>query len=149
MSNYGKLEKSRIEKKESPVSEIKKKIESYKSSGLKGLSADDLIEIAQKMGNYLKELDLKTTQVRKFLDGVRRIDVMSEKGKNFNREMVILLRPKLAYAAGRDPQKIGPLMEILDPAITAGSKSYDDFKKLIALIEGIMAYHKYYGGKDS
>jgi CRISPR-associated protein Csm2 len=58
------------------------------------------------------------------------------------------MKPKLAYAVGRN-QDIKPLMDVLEPAITAGTKSYDDFKKLVALIEGIVAYHRYHDGKDS
>lgn len=135
--------------KASPVEAIKQKIKTYETKGLKELPAEELIKIADEMGRYLKELDLKTTQIRRFLDGVRRIDVNSDKGKNFNPDLVILLKPKLAYAAGRDSKKIKPLMDVLEPAITAGAKSYADFKKLIALIEGIVAYHKFYGGKDS
>jgi len=137
------------EQRESPVSVIRQKLEPYKSTGLKNLSADELVDIADKMGKYLKTLELKTTQVRRFLDGVRKIDVVSDKGKNFSKDLVILLKPKLAYAAGRDMEKIGPLMQVLEPAITAGSRTYEDFKRLIALIEGIMAYHKYYGGRDT
>jgi CRISPR-associated protein Csm2 len=133
----------------SPISEIRQKLEPYKSTGLKNLSADELVTIADQMGKYLESLDLKTTQVRKFLDGVRKIDAISEKGKKFNKDMVILLKPKLAYAAGRDRERIGPLMQVLEPAIMAGSRTYEDFRRLLALIEGIMAYHKYYGGKDS
>ncbi|MFN3740317.1 MAG: type III-A CRISPR-associated protein Csm2 [Thermodesulfovibrionales bacterium] len=131
------------------VEEIRRKIESYKTRGLKELSANDLVEIADKMGKYLKEKDLKTTQIRRFLDGVRRIDVQTDKGKNFNSDLVILLKPKLAYAAGRDMKKIKPLMDVLEPAITAGAKTYEDFKRLLALIEGIIAYHRFHGGKDS
>jgi CRISPR-associated protein Csm2 len=137
------------EQRENPVSVIRQKLENYKSTGLKNLSADELVNIADRMGKYLESLDLKTTQVRRFLDGVRKIDALSEKGKNFSKDLVILLKPKLAYAAGRDKEKIGPLMQVLEPAITAGSRTYEDFKRLIALIEGIMAYHKYYGGRDS
>jgi CRISPR-associated protein Csm2 len=39
-------------------------------------------------------------------------------------------------------------MKVLDPAIDRGAKSYESFKKLLALIEGIVAYHRYYGGGD-
>jgi CRISPR-associated protein Csm2 len=129
------------------VNEIKQKLEPLKSTGLKNLRADELVDLADKMGKYLKEQGLKTTQIRRFLDGIRKIDVQSNKGKAFNSELVILLRPKLAYAARE--QAVKPLMEVLDPAITAGAESYDSFKKLIAFIEGIVAYHRFYGGKDS
>jgi len=151
MPDYGQRREpsQRGEKKESPVSVIRQKLEPYKSTGLKNLSADELVNIADIMGEYLKSLDLKTTQVRRFLDGVRKIDAVSDKGKKFSKDLVILLKPKLAYAAGRDKDKIGPLMQVLEPAITAGSRTYEDFKRLLALIEGIMAYHKYYGGRDT
>lgn len=131
---------------QSPVADLKEKIKRYQK--LKDIPAEELISIAEKMGKYLKEMDLKTTQIRKFLDGVRKIDVQFNRGKDFNKDNVILLKPKLAYAAGRQ-HNVKPLMDILDPAITAGAESYESFKKLIALIEGIVAYHKFYGGKDS
>jgi CRISPR-associated protein Csm2 len=148
---YGQNQQGRDERTQtsSPVEEIKQKLQSFISTGLKNLSADEIVDIAKKMGGYLKEIDLKTTQIRRFLDGIRRIDVQSNKGKNFNSDMVILLKPKLAYAAGRDEKRVRPLMQILEPAITAGAKSYEDFKRLIALVEGIVAYHRFYGGKDS
>lgn len=148
---YGQTQHERQggEQRESPVAEIKQKLQPYESTGLKNLPADELVNIADKMGKFLESLDLKTTQVRRFLDGVRKIDALSDKGKKFNKDSVILLKPKLAYAAGRDKERIGPLMDVLEPAITAGAKTYEDFKRLVALIEGIMAYHKYYGGKDT
>jgi CRISPR-associated protein Csm2 len=133
----------------SPAPEIRKKLESQITTGLKSLSADELVDIAKIMGKYLKDIGLKTTQIRKFLDSIRKIESQSDKGRKFNPDSVILLKPKLAYAAGRDRDNtIKPLMEILEPAISAGAKGYDDFKRLVALIEGIVAYHKYYGGQD-
>jgi len=134
------------ERQQSPIAEMKEKLKKYQK--LKEIPADELISIADKIGKHLKDNDLKTTQIRKFLDGVRKIDAQFDRGKSFNKDNVILLKPKLAYAAGRQ-QSVKPLMEILDPAISAGAESYESFKKLIALIEGIVAYHKFYGGKDS
>ncbi|MDI1471301.1 MAG: type III-A CRISPR-associated protein Csm2 [Thermodesulfovibrio sp.] len=124
-------------------------IESIKTcDDLSKLSASELVSIAEKVGKHLKDIGLKTTQIRRFLDGVRKIDNQFKTDKNkFNGELVILLKPKLAYAAGRE-EKVKPLMKVLDPAIDKGAKSYESFKKLIALIEGIVAYHKYYGGGD-
>ena len=59
---------------------------------------------------------------------------------------IILLRPKLAYAAGRE-EKIKPLMNVLDPAISPGP-SLRRISKLLRLIEGIIAYHRYHGGSN-
>ncbi len=146
--NFGAENRGERTQEDSPVQAIKQKLDEYKTKGLKELPADDLVKIADVMGKYLKELDLKTTQIRRFLDGVRRIDVQSNKGRSFNPDLVVLLKPKLAYAAGRDMRRIKPLMDILEPAITAGAKSYEDFKRLLALIEGIIAYHRFHGGKE-
>jgi len=112
------------------------------------MSAEELVWIADKVGLYLKNQGLKTTQIRRFLDAVRRIDNQFKSSKEkFNGESVILLKPRLAYAAGRE-SKVKPLMKVLAPAIDRGAKSYESFKKLLALIEGIVAYHKFYGGGD-
>lgn len=138
----------RDEATQSPVADIKRKLDNFVAGGLSKLPAEELVLIAKKMGEHLKDKGLKTTQIRRFLDGVRKIDSMSDRGRNFNPDLVILLKPKLAYAAGRDRDRIGPLMDVLEPAITASAKGYEDFKKLLALIEGIIAYHKYFGGQD-
>lgn len=128
------------------LQEINNSINKIKSSDeLSKLSADELVSIAEKVGKHLRDIGLKTTQIRRFLDGVRKIDNQFKADKSkFKGELVILLKPKLAYAARED--KVKPLMKVLDPAIDRGAKSYESFKKLIALIEGILAYYKYYGG---
>lgn len=129
---------------ESPVQELKNKISKY--SDLKDMPAEELIKIAENLGNHLQNKNLKTTQIRRFLDGIRKIDMQIKKSKSFNKDLILLLRPKLAYSAGRN-ESVKPLMEVLDPAIIA-TKSPEGFKKLVALIESIFAYHKYYGGRD-
>lgn len=148
MPDYREQSRRQGGSQESLVGDIQQKLRSFMAIGLSQLPADELVSIADKMGKHLKDEGLKTTQVRRFLDGVRKIDVQFDKGKKFNKDLVILLKPKLAYAAGRN-QEIKPLMQVLEPAITAGSKTYMDFKRLLALIEGVIAYHRFYGGKDS
>lgn len=129
--------------------EIRKiKTEFQQVNNLEEISAETIVKNADKVGKILKDIGLKTTQIRKFLDGVRRLDHTFEKGKNFNKNSVVLLRPKLAYAAGRNKHTVGPLFDVLDPVIKAGSYSYKSFKNLLAFIEGIVAYHKFYGGQD-
>jgi CRISPR-associated protein Csm2 len=127
---------------------------------LGNVTAERLIEIADEVGKYLcvgeylnrgkyiDKVNLKMNQIRRFLDGVRRIE-SDLKGKEFEdvKDSIILLRPKLAYAAGRE-EKVKPLMNVLDPAIKSGYCSINNFKKLMRLIESIIAYHTYYGGKN-
>ncbi len=119
-------------------------------------NADRIIEIAEEVGRFLgrrtKEnpegIDLKVNQIRRFLDAARRIQ-SDIKAKSFEevKDSIVLLRPKLAYAAGRD-NKVRHLMNVLDPAIKSGATSKDNFDKLLRLIEGIIAYHRFYGGTN-
>lgn len=108
---------------------------------------DRLVEIAETTGKQLCETRLKMNQIRRFLDGVRRIESELKSKADFRQvqDSIILLRPKLAYAAGKEP-KVKPLMEVLDPAIKSGAKSRENFEKLLRLIEGIVAYHRFHGG---
>ena len=64
------------------------------------------------------------------------------------RRDLILLKPKLAYSAGRQ-RAVKPFYELLSKAIDATKDSTDKVKSLnnfIALVETIVAYHKYNGG---
>jgi CRISPR-associated protein Csm2 len=127
-----------------------------KLKNLETVSAETIVETADAVGKYLgrktdsnpEAIDLKVNQIRRFLDAVRKIE-NDIKAKSFDqvKDAIVLLRPKLAYAAGREP-KVKPLMNVLDPAICSGAKSEENFQKLLKLIEGIIAYHRYYGGSN-
>ena len=123
---------------------------------LSSVNAEKLIDVAEKVGKFLarrskenqEAIDLKINQIRRFLDAARRIE--SEiKAKSFAevKDSIVLLRPKLAYAAGRE-RKVRPLMNVLDPAIQSGTQSKENFEKLLRLIEGIIAYHRFHGGTN-
>ncbi|OAG26712.1 type III-A CRISPR-associated protein Csm2 [Thermodesulfatator autotrophicus] len=120
---------------------FKGELKQYKSKGLKEIPSEKVVEIGECLGKVLKEKNVKTTQIRKFLDAVRKIQI------KFDKDNVIMLKPKLAYTVGRH-RNLKPLMQILDPAIDAGAKDRESFKKLVHLIEAIVAYHRFYGGGD-
>jgi CRISPR-associated protein Csm2 len=108
-------------------------------------------------------IDLKTNQIRKVLTAVNsltgRIDVY--KAKNGQTDVlpddlaaeVKYLKVKLVYQAGRDSsrdnqvktfvEKSG-LLQRIDSIGTSISK-YEDFARYL---EALVAYHKFYGGKD-
>lgn len=124
---------------------------------LSRVSMERLVIISQRVGEFLatgkdKEtneqthLKLKTAQIRRFLDAARRIDA-DLKSKPFDdvKDSIVLLRPKLAYAAGRE-KMVHPLMNVLDPAIQSATFEKSHFEKLLRLVESIIAYHKYKGG---
>ncbi len=110
------------------------------------LGAEKIVEIAEQVGKRLKEIDLKINQIRRFLDEARQIEGEVKRGV-FPADRVVLLRPKLAYAAGRE-RKVKDLMTVLDPALRSASISQENFEKFLRLIEAIVAYHRYYGGTN-
>ncbi|MUH00034.1 type III-A CRISPR-associated protein Csm2 [Scytonema sp. UIC 10036] len=58
---------------------------------------------------------------------------------------VVLLKPKLAYAAARQ-RSARPLNDVMSAAIDK-VYSKEDFERLVQLLESIIAYHKAEGGK--
>ncbi len=128
------------------VDEIVKTIDGLKD-GLKNYPIRDLVKHASDFGPYLKQQKLETNQVRKFLDAVNRLKAdLAEKGDFSKIETeVVLLKPKLAYAAARQ-KAAKPLGDVISAAIDKVHTN-EDFERLVQFIESIIAYHKAEGGK--
>lgn len=128
------------------VNDIKKTIDALKD-GLKTYPIRQLVKQAEEFGPYLKQQRLETNQVRKFLDAVNRLKAELAETGDFSRieTEVVLLKPKLAYAAARQ-KAAKPLSEIISVAIDK-VYSKEDFERLVQFIESIIAYHKAEGGK--
>ncbi|HLP89886.1 MAG TPA: type III-A CRISPR-associated protein Csm2 [Nostocaceae cyanobacterium] len=128
------------------VEEIIKTIHNL-TADLKSYNIRDLVRHAERFGSYLKQQRLETNQVRKFLDAVNRLkSELAETGEFATIETeVVLLKPKLAYAAARQ-KAAKPLGEVMSAAIDK-VHSKEDFERLVQLIESIIAYHKAEGGK--
>ncbi|MEP6519623.1 type III-A CRISPR-associated protein Csm2 [Microcoleus vaginatus] len=114
---------------------------------LKTYPIRDLVKHAEDFGPYLKQQRLETNQVRKFLDAVNQMKVTLAQTNDFSKiEIeVVLLKPKLAYAAARQ-KAAKPMSEVMSAAIDK-VRSTEDFERLVQLIESIIAYHKAEGGK--
>ncbi|MBD2628671.1 type III-A CRISPR-associated protein Csm2 [Trichormus variabilis] len=128
------------------VDEIRKTIDGLKG-GLQKYPIRDLVNDAAKFGPYLKQQRLETNQIRKFLDAINRLKAdLTEKGEFSAIETeVVLLKPKLAYAAARQ-RAAKPLGDVMSSAIDQ-VHSTEDFERLVQFIESIIAYHKAEGGK--
>ncbi len=118
---------------------------------LKDYPIRDLVKHAQAFGPELKNQRLETNQIRKFLDAINRLKVKLAQDKDDKQifseieSEIVLLKPKLAYAAAR--QKVAkPLSDVMSAAIDH-VHNVEDFKRLVQLIESIIAYHKAEGGK--
>ncbi|KAB2908132.1 MAG: type III-A CRISPR-associated protein Csm2 [Ignavibacteriales bacterium] len=127
-------------------------------NGVKDLSEikpEDIDSIGKTMGKSLVDREVKTNQLRNFYSSIISIRTKLRKEKSvtpaIERELV-LLKPKLAYATGRN-KKVMELYNLMQDGIGATvSENVSDKKaalaNLISITEAIVAYHKFHGGKD-
>lgn len=106
-----------------------------------------LPDFAEALGKYMANNELTNSKIRSIYGEIKRIQM----GK-FEQEKAsfFLLRPKVAYALGRDKNNKGLKLFklIFDKAypLVHDQKTYQNFCNLI---EAILAYHKANGGKDN
>jgi CRISPR type III-A-associated protein Csm2 len=114
---------------------------------------DKTVKFAKEFGSYLgvdldgqKDTKLTTNQLRKFFGEVKR-----QQMNGYNETDFVLLKPKLAYAVGRNKKanaKIKDFYEVISVAIDEVQKGMDvkskteRFKRFIKIFEAIVAYHK-------
>ncbi|MCO5232086.1 MAG: type III-A CRISPR-associated protein Csm2 [Chitinophagales bacterium] len=90
-------------------------------------------------------LKLSTTQLRKFFGELKGLEANTS-SNNFNVAKVKMIKPKLAYAVGKEKSqnpKINDLYIEFERAIN-GISEYTHFKNFIQLFEAVVAYHKYF-----
>jgi len=115
-----------------------------------------LVEFAEEAGKYMAKNGLTNSKIRNIYSEIIRIKMLG----NFqiNKSSFYLLKPKVAYANGREEQyKDGKLSKInsgLYMFKLIFDKAYDSiqsdlhYHNFCDLIEAILAYHKSNGGKD-
>lgn len=122
---------------------------------------DAAVNWAKSFGEYLQSeanqsKPLTTSQIRKFFGELKRIQADPEKYQ----DDVPLLKAKLAYAVGRSTKsirgqtrcetKIKEFNDELEKGINfIRPNEKKDFINFVKLVEAIVAYHKYFGGKES
>lgn len=117
------------------------------------IKPDKIIQVAKQKGEDFNKI--KTNQIRNFFAAVVSIKNKVEAMDEFNYSEIetdlLLLQPKLAYAAGRQTV-VRPFKEFMDDVIHAIQESTDKekaVKNFFNLIESVVAYHKFYGGRDN
>jgi CRISPR-associated protein Csm2 len=110
-----------------------------------------LVDEAEKAGKRLADDRLTKSQIRNIFGTVRQIQLnwppsLSDEDKPARVRELLLLKPKLAYQAAREP-KVRPLADVLDTAIDQVEGERPRFQRLVELFEAILAYHTKYGGK--
>lgn len=123
------------------------------------LEAKAINEKAETLGKAMKERNVKTNQVRKFFSNISSMrthfkqikdwGIDSIELKNLKREL-ILLKPNLAYSKGRHKELEdfqNTMFKVID-SVDIANDSKLAFENFFFFVEAIVAYHKYYGGKD-
>ena len=112
-----------------------------------------LVLFGERLGAYLALTGVSTSQIRNAYCLVKNLDfTLSTRSQQESIDpplyrRMVLLKPRLAYAAKREGGGLNQLSEILGNAIQNSVKTVGDFSRFSQFFEAILAYHKAYGGK--
>lgn len=107
-------------------------------------SKENYNEMIDKLKLFMQSLLNRSDNITS--SQLRNIFTVAKKAKR--KEDLFIMRPKIAYAYGRaDKKELKKLLFFLDQQIK-NVKEDADVKKFQELFEAIIAYHKYYGGKE-
>lgn len=80
--------------------------------------APKLVECAERLGKFLKEMGLTTSQIQALFGEVRQIQAQWSVNRQRAFRRLVLLRPKMAYRARKERGKaVEELVRVLDPAL--------------------------------
>jgi CRISPR-associated protein Csm2 len=105
-----------------------------------------MVKYAEKVGKDMALGKLTNSKIRSVYGEIKRIQ-MGEFEKE--KSSFYLLKPKVAYALGRDEQNKG--LQLFKKVFDDASQYVTDnasYKNFCNLLEAILAYHKANGGKD-
>lgn len=105
-------------------------------------TAKQMVQCAERLGEELK--DVSTSQIRNAYGNMKKLEMSG--WNNRTRREVLLLKPRLAYAAGRHGKGLHKLKNVMDHAIDAVTDE-ESFQRFCEFFEAIVAYHKAAGGK--
>lgn len=127
------------------ASVVFKKLE-YKSSWITKEATEELVKYAEEAGRFMARNGLTNSKIRSIYGEIKRIQMgVFEKEKS----SFYLLRPKVAYALGRDDKNEGlKLFKMIFDQCAVDVSDQKSYKNFCGFIEAILAYHKAYGGKD-
>lgn len=117
--------------------------------------AERINEVADMKGHDFSQ-KINTNQIRNFFSHFNTLRNEFKQRKITKMEFqeldasLILIKPKLAYAKGRN-RKVEDFKELMFEVIDKVYKSNNKekaYENFFEFVEAIVAYHKYYGGKD-
>ncbi len=117
----------------------------FKTKWISDKVDNEMVTFTEKAGKAMKQNGLTTSQIRNVYGEIKRIQVA---GFEKERTSFYLLKPKMAYALGRDNRNLGLKLfkNIFDKCFDF-VKDEKTYKNFCYLIEALIAYHKSFGGK--
>jgi len=119
----------------------------YKSEWIKNEADEDLIKYAEEAAKFMERNGLTNSKIRSIYGEIKRIQMSTfEKEKS----SFILLKPKVAYAFGREEKNKNDGLHLFKLIFDRCSQDVNDQKSYLNFcnfMEAILAYHKASGGK--
>jgi len=110
-----------------------------KVRSFKEYRGDTLVKDAENLAGSIR--DLKTAQLRRIYGEVKRMEMDFKKGDgSFSRDRVVMLKPRLAYAASKKPEVIR-IKNVFTKCIDK-IQDEEDFTQFVSFFEAILAYHR-------
>jgi len=123
------------------------------SKPLDKASAQEINSYCDKKGKEFA-INIKTNQIRNVFSKITSIrnnySIKREVNEKIERDL-ILLKPLLAYSAGRKAEVKNfqqEMNKVIDAVINSTDKNLA-LQNFFAIVEGFVAYHKFYGGRDN
>lgn len=119
------------------------------------LNTSDVSSIVQKAEDMALQFTrdkLKTNQIRNFYSAITRMRAEYEQdGLTLEiQTQLVMLKPKLAYAAGRQTAvraNFYPFMKAAIESVEKSPKKTEAIERFFLLVESVVAYHKFHGGE--
>lgn len=145
MPNYNQRNNNFPRQNNDWEAEINKIVNEFNPSWISEKVDRDMIVFTEKAGQMMKSKNLSTSQIRNVYGEIKRIQVA---GYEKEKTSFYLLKPKMAYALGRDDKNLGLKLfkKIFDKCFDY-VKDEKTYKNFCNLIEALIAYHKSFGGK--
>ncbi|OPZ98614.1 MAG: hypothetical protein BWY72_00754 [Bacteroidetes bacterium ADurb.Bin416] len=123
----------------------------FKESWITGKADPEMVAFAEKAGRFMAENNLTNSKIRNIYGEIKRIQMSDFE---VSKPSFYLLKPKVAYALGREIQKNKfqaeglTLFKLIFDRVFAHVTDNQTYSNFCNLIEAILAYHKASGGKD-
>jgi CRISPR-associated protein Csm2 len=101
-----------------------------------------MVQVAEGFGRHISR-DVSSSHIRNIYGTVKQMEM-----SGFSYHELVMLKPKIAYAARRDGSNAArELKDILTVAIDAVGNNPEHFQRFADFFEAILAYHKAFGGR--